>query len=164
MNQIILKNGCFGGLIVSAVMCFVTYSMKSNPDIEPNMFIGFGSMILAFSFVIFGILQQRKASQDVISFGNAFKTGILIAFITSTIYVLVWLVIYYNFFPDFIERYSEIVLKTTPTEEIAAKQEELKWMKKVYSSPLGIIGMTYVEIFPLGIVFTLISALILKKK
>ena len=73
MNQIILKNGCFGGLIVSAVMCFVTYSMKSNPDIEPNMFIGFGSMILAFSFVIFGILQQRKASQDVISFGNAFK-------------------------------------------------------------------------------------------
>lgn len=164
MNNIILKNGIFGGLIVSAVMCFVTYSMKSNPDVEPNMFIGFGSMILAFSFIVFGILQQRKANNDVISFGNAFKTGILIAFITSTIYVLVWLVIYYNFFPDFIERYGEIVAKNTPSDELAAKQEELEWMKSVYKSPLGIIGMTYVEIFPLGIVFALISALILKKK
>ena len=164
MNNIILKNGIFGGLIVSAVMCFVTYSMKSNPDMEPNMFVGFGSMILAFSFIVFGILQQRKANNDVISFGSAFKTGILIAFITSTIYVLVWLVIYYNFFPDFIERYGEIVAKNTPADELAAKQEELEWMKDVYKSPLGIIGMTYVEIFPLGIVFTLISALILKKK
>ena len=164
MNNITLKNGLFGGLIVSAVMCFVTYSMKSNPNVEPNMIIGFGSMILAFSFIVFGILQQRKANNDVISFGNAFKTGILIAFITSTIYVLVWLIIYYNFFPDFIERYGEMVAKNTPTEELAAKQEELEWMKNVYKSPLGIIGMTYVEIFPLGIVFALISALILKKK
>ena len=77
MNNITLKNGLFGGLIVSAVMCFVTYSMKTNPNVEPNMIIGFGSMILAFSFIVFGILQQRKANNDVISFGNAFKTGIL---------------------------------------------------------------------------------------
>ena len=164
MNNIILKNGIFGGLVVSAVMCYVTYSMKSNPDMEPNMYMGFGSMIVAFAFIVFGILQQRKATNDVISFANAFKTGISIAFITSTIYVLVWLVIYYNFFPDFIERYGEIVLKTTPVEEVAAQKVKLAFMKNVYNSPLGIIGMTYVEIFPLGIVFAIISALVLKKK
>ena len=164
MNNIILKNGIFGGLVVSAVMCYVTYSMKSNPDMEPNMYMGFGSMIVAFAFIVFGILQQRKANNDVISFGAAFKTGLLIAFITSTIYVLVWLVIFYNFFPDFIERYGEIMAKNTPAEDLAAKQEELEWMKGVYKSPLGIIGMTYVEIFPLGIVVAIISALILKKK
>jgi hypothetical protein len=164
MNNIILKNGIFGGLVVSAVMCYVTYSMKSNPEMEPNIYLGFGSMLVAFSFIVFGILQQRKANNDIISFAAAFKTGLLIAFITSTIYVLVWLVIFYNFFPDFIERYSEIALKNIPTEEVAAKQEELEWMKGVYKSPIGIIGMTYVEIFPLGIVAALISALILKKK
>ena len=164
MNNIILKNGFFGGLVVSAVMCYVTYSMKSNPEMEPNIYLGFGSMLVAFSFIVFGILQQRKANNEMISFGSAFKTGFLIAFITSTIYVLVWLVIFYNFFPDFIERYGEIVAKNTPAEDLAAKQEELEWMKGVYKSPLGIIGMTYVEIFPLGIVAALISALILKKK
>ena len=164
MNNIILKNGFFGGLVVSVVMCYVTYSMKSNPEMEPNIYLGFGSMLVAFSFIVFGILQQRKANNEMISFGSAFKTGLLIAFITSTIYVLVWLVIFYNFFPDFIERYGEIVAKNTPAEDLAAKQEELEWMKGVYKSPLGIIGMTYVEIFPLGIVAALISALILKKK
>jgi hypothetical protein len=164
MNTIILKNGIIGGLIVSAVMCYVTYSMKTNPEMEPSMIIGFGSMLVAFLFIICGILQQRKENNESISFVSAFKTGLLIAFITSTIYVLVWLVIYYNFFPDFLERYGEIVAKNTPAEDLAAKQEELEWMKGVYKSPLGIIGMTYVEIFPLGIVFALISALILKKK
>ncbi len=164
MNKIILKNGIFGGLIVSAVMAYVTYSMKTNPAMEPNMIIGFGSMIVAFSFIVFGILQQRKANNDVISFGSAFKTGLLIALITSTIYVLVWLVIYYNFFPDFIDKYGEIVLKNKSADEVAAQKIELAWMKEVYKSPFGIIGMTYVEIFPLGIVFALISALILKKK
>lgn len=164
MNNIILKNGIFGGLVVSAVMAYVTYSMKSNQDMEPNMYMGFGSMIVAFTFIVFGILQQRNANNDTISFGAAFKTGLFIAFITSTIYVLVWLFIYYNYFPDFIERYGEIMAKNTPAEELAAKQEELEWMKGVYKSPLGIIGMTYVEIFPLGIVVALISALILKKK
>jgi hypothetical protein len=164
MNNIILKNGIFGGLVVSAVMCYVTYSMKSNPDMEPNMYLGFGSMLVAFSFIVFGILQQRKANNDVLNFGSAFKTGVLIALITSTIYVLVWLVIFYNFFPDFIERYGEIMVKNTPAEDLAAKQEELEWMKGVYKSPLGIIGMTYVEILPLGIVAALVSAFILKKK
>ncbi len=164
MNNIVLKNGIFGGLVVSAVMCYVTYSMKSNPDMEPNMYLGFGSMLVAFSFIVFGILQQRKANNDVLNFGSAFKTGVLIALITSTIYVLVWLVIFYNFFPDFIERYGEIMVKNTPAEDLAAKQEELEWMKGVYKSPLGIIGMTYVEILPLGIVAALVSAFILKKK
>jgi hypothetical protein len=146
MNKIILKNGIFGALIVTAVMVFVTYSMKTNPDFEPSMYIGFGSMLLAFTFIVFGILEQRKANNEIISFGSAFKTGLLIAFVTSTIYVLVWLVIFYNFFPDFIERYSEIAMKDIPAEELAAKQEELEWMKGVYKSPLGIIGMTYVEL------------------
>lgn len=164
MSNIILKNGIFGGLVVSVVMAYVTYSMKTNPNMEPNMVIGFGSMLVAFAFIIFGILQQRKANNDVISFGAAFKTGLLIAFITSTIYVLVWLIIYYNFFPDFLEKYSEIALKDLPASELAAKNEELAQYKEIYKSPLGIIGMTYVEIFPLGIVFALISAAILKKK
>ena len=168
MNKIILKNGIFGGLVVSAVMFYVSYSMKSNPDMEPSMVLGFGSMIIAFLFILFGILQQKKVNNDTISFWEAFKTGLFIAIITSTIYVAVWLVIYYNYFPDFIERYGEIMKKITPPEELAARQEEMEFYKKAYKSPLGVIGLTYMEILPLGIVFDLIYSLvvafILKKK
>ena len=167
MNNIILKNGIFGGLVVSAVMCYVTYSMKTNPDMQPSMALGFGSMFVASLFVLFGILQQRKTTNDMISFGKAFKTGLYIALIISTIYVLVWLVIYYNFFPDFIEKYGEIMKKVTPPEELAARQEEMEFYKKAYESPLGVIGLTYMEILililPMTLVYSLIAAFALKK-
>ncbi|SEQ03365.1 DUF4199 domain-containing protein [Flavobacterium urocaniciphilum] len=168
MNKIILKNGIYGGLAVSAVMGYVTYSMKENPNMEPSMALGFGSMIVAFLFVLFGILQQKKANNDQISFGAAFKTGLLITLITSTIYVLVWLFIYYNIFPDFIEKYSEIALKNLSGAELSKAKEEMEFYKKAYESPFGVIGLTYMEILPLGIVFTLIysvvGAFLLKKK
>ncbi len=160
MNSIILKNGIFGGLIVSAGMIFVTYSMKTNPTELPSMVFGFGSMIAAFIFILVGILQQKKANNDQISFGAAFKTGFFIALITSTIYVLVWLVIYYNYFPNFIEKYSEIAFKNYPADELATKKEEMEFYKKAYESPLGVIGLTYMEILPLGVVCSLIYAVV----
>ena len=57
MNKIILKNGLFGSVIVSAMLIFVTIYMKENPEKEVSMFFGFAGMILSFFFVIWGIKQ-----------------------------------------------------------------------------------------------------------
>ena len=57
MNKIILKNGLFGSVIVSALLIFVTIYMKANPEKEVSMFFGFAGMILSFFFVIWGIKQ-----------------------------------------------------------------------------------------------------------
>ena len=80
--------------------------------------------------------------------------------IISTIYVAVWLVIYYNFFPNFMEIYGDMMLKNAKSEDLAKTTEEVKWMKEIYQSPIGIIGMTYVEILPFGTVVTLLNALV----
>ena len=37
MNNIILKNGLFGSIIVSALLVSITMYMKSNPEKEVNM-------------------------------------------------------------------------------------------------------------------------------
>jgi hypothetical protein len=139
------------------------YYMKTNPGQEPNAIIGFSSM-LAFIFVILGIKKEREINNGAITFKRAFLTGLAISFIISTIYVLVWLVIYYNFFPDFMDKYSEMVLKNTKPEELAEKITEMNQMKEWYKNPLMIIVLTYMEIFPIGIVVSLIGALFLKKK
>jgi len=160
----ILRNGILGGIIAAIVMASMTFYMKTNPGVEPNAFIGFAGMLLAFIFLILGIKQQRTIDNGTISFGKAFLTGLGISFVISTIYVLIWLVIYYNFFPDFMEKYSEIALKNTKPEELAAKTIEINQMKEWYKSPLMVILLTYMEILPIGIVISLIGALVLNKK
>jgi hypothetical protein len=163
MRNNIFKNGILGGIIVSIVMILMIWYMKANPGQQPNSIIGFTSM-LAFIFVILGIKQERKTNNGTITFGRALVTGLGIAFVISTIYVIVWLIIYYNFFPDFMEKYSEMILKNTNPEELAAKTTEMNQMKEWYKSPLMIILLTYMEVFPIGIVVSLIGALVLKKK
>ena len=164
MNNIIVKNGLFGSIIVSALLVFVTMYMKANPEKEVSMMIGFAVMILAFFFVAWGIKQQRDANKGLISFRNAFLTGFWITLIISTIYVLVWLIILYNFFPNFAEHYTDMAIQKASPEEVAKVTEEMNSFKEMYKNPIMVILFTYLEILPLGIVFSLVSALILKKK
>ena len=164
MNKIILKNGLFGSIIVSSLLVFVTMYMKANPEKEVNMLIGFAVMILAFFFLALGIKQQREANNELISFGKAFMTGFWITFIISTIYVLVWLIIFYNFFPNFAEHYTDMAIAKASPDEVAKVTEDMNSFKEMYKNPILVILFTYMEILPLGIVFSLVSALIFKKK
>jgi hypothetical protein len=47
---------------------------------------------------------------------------------------------------------------------IDSKLTEVAKFKKMYESPVFVVLMTYVEILPIGILISLISALFLKKK
>lgn len=163
MNKTILKFGIIGGIIVSTFMFALTYYMKQNPNVEPSMALGFISMFLAFGSMVYGVYQIRKGNNNQITFGAAFKAGFLMTLIISTIYVAVWLVIFYNFFPNFMEVYGDMMIKNAKPEELAKATEEVKWMKEVYQSPIGIIGMTYMEILPSGTFIALINAFIQKK-
>ena len=164
MNKIILKNGLFGSIIVSALLVFVTMYMRANPEKEVSMLIGFTVMTLAFFFLFWGIKQQREANNGSISFGKAFMTGFWISLIISTIYVLVWLIILYNFFPNFAEHYTDMAIQKASPDEVVKVTEEMNSFKEMYKNPIMVILFTYMEILPLGIVISFISALILKKK
>lgn len=163
MNNIILKNGLFGSIIVSALLVSVTMYMKSNPEKEVSMLFGFAGMLLAFIFVVAGIKQQRDANNGVISLGKAFLTGFGITLIISTIYVIVWLIIFYNFFPNFAEHYANMAIEKASPDEVVKVTEEMISFKEMYKNPVMVILFTYMEILPLGIIFSFISALILKK-
>ena len=164
MNNIIIKNGLFGSIIVSALLVFVTMYMRANPEKEVSMFFGFAGMLLAFFFVVLGIKQQRDANNGFISLGKAFLTGFWITLNISTVYVVVWLIIFYNFFPNFAEHYTDMAIAKASPDEVDKVTEEMNSFKEMYKNPIMVILLTYMEILPLGIVFSLISALILKKK
>lgn len=162
--------GALSGVIVAIFMVISTGLCYSNPDFTGSMLLGYAGMLLAFSFVFVGIKNYRdKYSNGLVTFGRAFKVGSLIMLIASTIYVIVWLVDYYVFIPDFIDWYSAHVLHQAKAEgktpeEIKSILAEIEFSRKMYKTPFGIILLTYAEILPVGLVVTLISALILKRK
>lgn len=170
MKQTIIKYGLIAGTIVAAFMVYGTYKMN-QADFEPSMILGYAGMLIAYIFVFLGIKNFRdKQNNGIISFGKAFKIGMLISLIAATIYVGVWLIEYYCFFPDFMEKFSAMSLKnldkaTMTAAEIKAKTDEINMFKEWYKNPILVILLTYMEILiPIGILVPIISAVILMKK
>lgn len=158
-------NGLITGLILTVFMIFGTIMLYNNSDFEGNMVIGYTVMLGAFLFVFFGIKQFRdKHNNGVITFGKAMKVGLYITLIASTMYVAAWLVEYYLFMPDFMDKYTAYELKHASPEELPKKTEEMATYYELYKNPLFVVLLTYAEVIPLGLIVSLISALVLKRK
>jgi hypothetical protein len=169
MKRNVLIFGSIAGLLIATFMVITVGMCYNDPGFEGNMLVGFSAMLVAFSFVFVGIKNYRdKYSNHTITFGNAFKIGLYISLIASTIYVVVWLVDYYMFIPDFMEKYTEHRLRELKASGVSAadyqtQEADIFKEKELYKNPLIVVLYTYLEVLPIGLVVTLISAAILKK-
>jgi hypothetical protein len=170
MRKIVIVCGLIAGVIVTSMMIITVSMCYRSGNFEGSMTLGYATMLLAFSLIFVGVKNYRDKYYDgVITFGKAFKIGLYISLIASTMYVAVWLVMYYFFVPDFLERYSDHVLREAKTSglsqpEINRKVTEMAGFKEMYKNPLLVVLLTYAEILPVGLIVTLISALLLKRK
>jgi hypothetical protein len=144
---------------------------KAGDDhFENGMIYGFTLMFLAFSLIFVGTkITRDKYNDGFISFGKAFRVGLYITLIAATIYVIVWLIDYYMFIPDFGEKYAAQAVKKlqksgASAEVIAKKAREMEDFSRMYKNPFFNALITYSEIVPVGLLVSLISAFILKKK
>ncbi len=127
-------------------------------------------MIIALSAIFVGVKSYRdKELAGSISFGNAFKVGLLMALVASAFYVAGWMVYVNtageNFMDMYYEQNIEKVKNSGDSEaEIHAKIADMEKFRELYKNPLVKIGVTFLEIFPVGLLIALISAAVLKKK
>ena len=170
MRKNILLFGSISGLIITTNGIYMATVCNNNPEFESNEVLGYAALIIAFSFIFFGIKNFRdKQNNGTITFGQAFKMGFLMALVASTMYVGVWLVYYYLFIPGFFDQYIQHVLyeaklKGLTEGEIAEKAKEMAEFKELYKNPLFVILISYAEVLPIATVIALISSLILKRK
>lgn len=170
MKKIILVYGLLAGLIVSAIGIISTAYFCKKGDFDNGMIFGYGSMILAFAMIFAGIKNYRdKYNNGIIRFGPAFKIGLFITLIASTLYVIAWIINYHFFNPNFYESYSNLMIDRLKSSgagaaKIAAETADMNKMKEMSKNELFVILMTYAEIVPVGLLVSLIAALILKKK
>lgn len=169
MKKVVLTFGLISGGLMALFM-FGTLPFLEKIGSDKALFIGYTSMVLAFMLVFFGIRSYREnVGGGAITFGRAFAVGILIAVIASVCYVVAWEIIYFNFMPDFMDKYAAHVIDQArasgaSAEAIQAKLQEMKKFKELYSNPFFNVAMTFIEPFPVGLIITLISAAILRKK
>src|SRR5437588_4038205 len=165
MKKTILTFGLISGAIM-AVMMFATLPFTNSAWLQSHsMFIGYTTMVLSFMLVFFGIRSYREnIGCGTITFGRAFAVGILITLISSVLYVLTWEIMYFGV-PSFGEKFmtmcvAHIKNSGASPEAIQTELNQLKYL----DNPFINAALTFTEPFPVGLIITLISALILRKK
>ena len=170
MKKVVLTFGLISGLIV-VVLMLASMALKTyQTNYHLAEVIGYGSMIVSLSMVFFGVRSYRDNYQNgTISFGKAFQVGILITLISACMYVAGWMIYSELSGPEMMNEYfqhhiREINESAATATEKAAKLKEVNMWREWYKNPLLKMAVTFMEILPVGIVVTLICALILKRK
>jgi hypothetical protein len=169
MRKIVLTFGLIAGAILS-VMMLITMPFHDQIGFDKGLIIGYTTMVLAFLMVYFGVRSYRdNVSGGSVTFGRAFGVGLLITLVASVCYVATWQFIYYRLVPDFGDKYAahavEEAKKSGATDaQIAAKTREMEEMNQKLKNPLVNIALTFLEPLPVGILFTLITAVALSRK
>jgi len=170
LKKTVLTFGIISGVVIAVLMGLTTI-FADRIGFDRAVIVGYTTMLMAFLLVFFGIKSYRdNVGGGVITFGRALTVGMLIMLITCVFYVVSWEIIYFNFLPDFPEKYSNYALEksraagATP-EQLAKQAEELKQMKVMLDNPWLSAAVIFIsEPLPVGLVMTLISAAILRKR
>lgn len=171
MKRIVLIYGIIAGLIVGA-MFFVTAPFYNNGTLNSSngMAVGYASMVVALSLVFFGVKSYRDQQQKgVITFGRAFKVGILITLVATVLYALSWEVAYSTVSKGYAEKMTTEYIEKAKVEakseaELQATIQSMEQYKAMYESILFRFPMSMIEVFPVGLLITLVSAALLKRK
>lgn len=168
MKRIVLTYGLIGGIIVSGMM-FLTIGSGKH-DFDNGELIGYTTMVIALSSIFFGVKTYRdKHLGGSIAFGKAFLLGLYITLVASTLYVASWMIISANSDQDIMQQYYEhtkqqLEKSEMPAAEVEERLKEMREFGELYKNPIVKIGFTYVEILPVGLLISALSAALLKRR
>jgi hypothetical protein len=169
MKKTVLTFGLISG-VVSSVMMVATMLFADRIGFDRGYIVGYTAIVLSFLLVFFGIRSYRdNLGHGQITFAKGFVVGICITLISCVFYVVTWEILYFNFLPDFMDKYAAYTVEKLKASgasaaAVQAKVEELKVLKASYNNPFFNVAMTFIEPFPVGLVITLLSAAVLRRK
>jgi hypothetical protein len=171
MKKVILINGLIAGVIVGG-MLFISLPLieKGYLNFDNGMVVGYASMIIALSSIYFGVKSYRdRKLNGTITFGKALVMGLLITLVAGVVYASAWDV-YYRFYGDrFMASYAEHAVANLEKEgaaagKIAAARAEMQAFGEMYENFFIRFGFTVMEILPVGLLISLATAAIVRKK
>ncbi len=164
MFRIMLVYGAIAGIVIIAVMSLGMFLGGGGG----SQLQGYLTMLVVLSLIFVGIKRYRdKDLGGVIKFLPAFGLGAGIAAVAAVFYVLSWEASLHLTDFAWVEDYKQGAIagyeaKGLTGEALAEKVANLETMMTSYNNPLYRIPITFIEIFPVGLVVALVSAALLR--
>lgn len=174
MRRVVLTFGLIGGVIIVVLAWLIAWSCDVNAlNLDFAMFIGYAAMLIALTMVFFGIKSYRdNYAGGQITFLKGVQIGLLISLIGCVFY-FIGAVSYDLAHPGWVDRISEkftqhmvgkLKASGTPQAEIDKTLQEAAETQAMLQNPLIFFLACIIEFLPVGIVVTLISAALLRRR
>jgi hypothetical protein len=169
MKKTVVTFGLMSGAVSAATM-LATVPFADAIGWKKGEILGYTVIVLSALLVFFGVRSYREnVGGGRLTFGRGFAVGILITLISSACYVGTWELIYFKLKPGFAEKYAASMVERA--RESGASQQKIdettrqaEQFKQMYKNPAYNVALTFMEVFPIGLVVTAVSAGILRKK
>ena len=167
MSRIILIFGIAAGVFVAVPMCLMVANSEHGSAAQ-SYFAGYLVMVLALSLIFFGVKRLRdRELGGVIRFVPALLAGLSISAVAGVIYVIGWEITLAVTDFAFIDSYSTAAVEAARARgasaaEVAAVIAQMDEFRRQYANPLIRLSYTFIEIFPVGVLISLISAALLR--
>jgi hypothetical protein len=168
MFRNILIFGVIGGIVVGTPMLLMTILTGGKALLEGGMVMGYAIMLIALSTVFIAIKRQRDVNGGgVIKFWPALGMGLAVTLVATVFYSAAWELAQALSSVDFPTVYAAATIEDMKAngaspEKIAAAQAEMEKFSVMYRNPLFRIPMTMVEILPVGVLVSVVSAALLR--
>jgi hypothetical protein len=161
-----LVYGTISGTIVIAVI--VAGLAFDLPNHFQSMWFGYLVMLTALSLVFVGVKRFRDVEcGGVVGFSKAFAVGLGIAAVAGLVYVAGWEAYLAASGRDFMTDYAAATLADmraagATAAELTSVEADMAWAIEAYRHPPQRMAITFTEIFPVGVLMALVSALTLR--
>jgi hypothetical protein len=168
MTRIVFIYGIIAGLLVAIPMVALMVGAKPETFMDGGALYGYLTMIAALTLVFIGIKQYRdRTLGGVIKFGRALLVGLGISAVASFLYAIGWEISLAATGFDFGEVWGKSLADAARAkgaseaemQKIVADSEEFAIM---YRNPLYRFPLTFIEMFPVGLLISLVSAGLLR--
>ena len=137
-------------------------------DYSVREIVGWVGIVLSTIFVYFGIKYYRdRQNNGMLSFGEGLKLGVLLTLLPALAFGIIN-VLYILLDPGFLDSYYnsqvEQLKNTVPPAELDSKLKAVQEEKEMFANPLVQFIVMFLSVFVVGLIITVISALILKRK
>lgn len=173
MKNVIYKYGLMAG-VIQVIIGFGLMALligDGSSNIQYGELLGYATMIVSLSLIFFGIKAYRDEHLGgEITFGKAVQVGLLITLVASALYIIGWMLYYHlGSGQEMMDAYVDqqiADIRNSGQSEAAIQQEieKVNGFLDLYQNPVVMIGITFMEIFPVGLIITLIASALLRRK